>query len=173
MPERILSITLLNTMIETTQFHRPWMMEPFARRRVGALWLASMVRPAFRQLMYYAGIRDRSATPAAELDAYVDLLKREDSGRAFLKVMRGFEFTAAKERLYTSVVRYVPYPVQVVWGANDPTLKLSTYGERAKRVTGVAAVYPVPGKHFPQEHQAAAIADRIASLAAANQAAAA
>lgn len=166
MPERIKSITLLNTIIDAAEFHRPWMMEPFARRRVGEVWLASMIKPVFRQLMYYAGVRNRAATPPAELDAYVDLLKREDGGRAFLKIMRGFEQTPAKQRLYTSAVRGVPYPVQVVWGAHDPTLKLSTYGELAKRITGVAAIHGVPGKHFLQEDQAPAIADRIAALAA-------
>jgi pimeloyl-ACP methyl ester carboxylesterase len=166
MPERIKSITLLNTMIDAEEFHRPWMMEPFARRGVGELWLASMIKPAFRQLMYYAGIYNRAATPPEELDAYVDLLKREDGGRAFLKVMRGFEQTAAKQRLYTSAVRDVPYPVQVVWGAHDPTLKLSTYGELAKHITGAAAIHDVPGKHFLQEDQAPAIADHIAALAA-------
>lgn len=165
MPERVKSITLLNTLIQTTHFHRPWMMEPFARRGIGQLWLTSMTKPTFRALMYHAGIRDRSATPPGELDAYVELLKREDSGRAFLKIMRGFELTAAKERLYTNTIRDVPYPVQIVWGANDPTLKLSTYGERAKRITGVGTIHPVPGKHFLQEDQAPAIADHIAALA--------
>jgi pimeloyl-ACP methyl ester carboxylesterase len=165
MPERIRSITVLNTAIEVARFHRPWMMEPFARRGVGKLWLASMIKPAFRQLMYYAGIHDRAATPPAELDAYVDLIKREDGGQTFLKIMRGFEPTAAKQRRYTSVVRDVPYPVQVVWGANDPTLKLSVYGEQAKRATGVAAIHALPGKHFLQEDQAPAIADQIAALA--------
>jgi pimeloyl-ACP methyl ester carboxylesterase len=165
MPERIKSLTLLNTLIEVERFHRPWMMEPFAHRGLGELWLASMIKPVFRELMYYAGIRDRSATPAAELDAYVDLLKREDRGRTFLEIMRGFERTAAKQRLYEGVVRDVPYPVQVVWGADDPALKLSVYGEQARRTTGVQTVHTVPAKHFLQEDQAPAIAERIAALA--------
>jgi haloalkane dehalogenase len=165
MPERIMSLTILDTVIEVERFRRPWMMEPFARRGIGELWLASMVKPMFRQLMYYAGIRDRSATPPAELDAYVDLLKREDGGRAFLKIMRGFERTPAKQRLYVGAVRDVPYPVQVVWGAEDPALKLSVYGEQARRVTGTDAVHTLPAKHFLQEDQAPAIAERIAALA--------
>jgi haloalkane dehalogenase len=165
MPARIKSITLLNTMIMTAEFAPPWMMEPFTRRGAGDLWLASMIKPVFRQLMYYAGIRERSATSPAELDAYVDLLKREDGGRAFLKIMRGFERTEVKQRLYRTAVRDVPYPVQVVWGANDPTLRLSVYGEQAKRVTGVAAIHTVPGKHFLQEDQSPAIAGQIAAFA--------
>ena len=80
MSERIKSLTILNTMIEVERFHRPWMMEPFAHPGVGELWLASMIKPVFRQLMYYAGLRDRSATPPAELDAYVELLRARGRG---------------------------------------------------------------------------------------------
>jgi haloalkane dehalogenase len=165
MKERVKSMTVLNTIIEVEHFRRPWMMEPFARPGIGEAWLASMIKPVFRQLMYYAGIGDRSAAPAAELDAYVDLLKREDGGRAFLKIMRGFERTAAKQRLYLGVVRDAPYPIQVVWGADDPALKLSLHGEQARRATRVPTIHTVRAKHFLQEDQAPAVAERIAALA--------
>ena len=166
MPQRIASLTILNAMIEVERFRRPWMMEPFARRGVGELWLDATIKPAFRQMMYYAAIRDRAAISAAELDAYLDLLKGEDRGRAFLRIMRGFERTAEKERLYVSAVREVPYPVQVVWGADDPALKLSVHGEQARRAAGVETVHTLPAKHFVQEDQAPAVAERIAALAA-------
>jgi pimeloyl-ACP methyl ester carboxylesterase len=166
MPDRILSLTILNTIIEVDGFRRPWMMEPFARRGVGEVWLASMTAPVFQGLMYYAGIKDRSATSPAELAAYVTLLKRQDRGRAFLKVMRGFERTAAKQALYTRVVRDAAERVQVIWGSHDPALKLSVYGEQARRIAGVQTVHTVPGKHFLQEDQAPAIAERIVALAA-------
>jgi pimeloyl-ACP methyl ester carboxylesterase len=169
-PDRIRSLTILNTMIEVERFRRPWMMEPFARRGLGELWLGSTVKPAFRALMYYAGVRDRSAVQPAEIDAYLELLKRDDGGRAFLRIMRGFERTAAKERLYVGAVRDVPYPVQVIWGADDPALKLSAEGEQARRATGLSEIHTVPAKHFLQEDQAPAIAERVAALAAAGTA---
>jgi haloalkane dehalogenase len=163
-PERVLSLTLLNTMIEVEGFQRPRLMEPFAHRGIGELWLASMVPLTFRQLMYYAGIADRSAVPVAELDAHVELLKREDGGAAFLKVMRGFERTAEKSRLYRRAVADVPYPVQIVWGARDPSLKLAAEGEHARRLAGAARMHTLPAKHFLQEDHAPAIAERIAAL---------
>jgi pimeloyl-ACP methyl ester carboxylesterase len=167
-PERVLSLTLLNTMIEVDRFHRPWMMEPFAHRGIGQVWLASMVPLTFRQLMYYAGIADRRAVPVAEIDAHVELLKREDGGAAFLKIMRGFELTADKSRLYRGTVAEVPYPVQIVWGARDPALKLSVQGEQARTLTGGAQMHTLQAKHFLQEDQAPAIAERIAALGQAN-----
>jgi haloalkane dehalogenase len=165
MPGRVRSLTLLNTIVEVETFKRPWSMEPFARRGLGEIYLATLTKPAFRQLMNLQGVRDRGATPKEEIYAYVDLLKREDRGRAFLKIMRGFERTAEKRRLYEGVLRDVPYPVQIVWGADDPALKLAVHGEQARRAAGVKEIHTVPAKHFLQEDQAPAIATRVAALA--------
>ena len=164
-PGRVRSLTVLNTLIEVNGFRRPWSMEPFARRGIGEVYLATMAKPAFRQLFYLQGLEDRSATPKEEIDAYVDLLKRGDGGKAFLKVMRGFERTAQKQRLYESALRDVPYPVQVVWGAKDPALRLEKEGEAARRIAGLDEIHELPAKHFLPEDQAPAIAERVASIA--------
>jgi len=63
---------------------RPWSMEPFARRGLGEVYLRTLSKPAFRVLMSLQGVADRSSVTNGELDAYVELLKREDGGRAFL-----------------------------------------------------------------------------------------
>ena len=62
-------------------------------------------------------------------------------------------------------VRDVPYPVQAVWAADDPTMTLAVYGEKARAAAGLPRVRTVPGKHFPQEDQAPALARAIAELA--------
>ncbi len=165
LPGRVRSLTVLNTIIDVDTFKRPWSMEPFARRGVGEVYLKMLSKPAFRALMALQGVADRSAVSNAELDAYVDLLKRDDGGRAFLKIMRGFERTEAKRDLYRSVVGSDDYPVQVVWGAQDPALSLATHGETARRAAGVETVHALPGKHFLQEDNAPAIAELVAELA--------
>jgi pimeloyl-ACP methyl ester carboxylesterase len=164
-PERIRSLTILNSLIEAHTFRRPWSMEPFAHRGIGALYLRSLVKPGFLRLMYLQGIEDRTATPKEEIYAYVDLLKREDGGRAFLKIMRGFERTREKRDLYVSTVREVPYPVQIVWGANDPVLTLGKRGEEMRRAARLEEIHTVPAKHFLQEDQAPAVAEHVAALA--------
>jgi pimeloyl-ACP methyl ester carboxylesterase len=55
----------------------------------------------------------------------------------------------------------------VIWGAADPALKLATFGEAARRITGVDAVHQLPAKHFLQEDQAEPLADLIASFVSA------
>lgn len=164
MPERILSLTVLDTIVAVADLKRPWSMEPFARRRIGELYLRALTKPAFRGLMALQGIADRSAVPAAELDAYVDLLKREDGGRAFLQVMRGFQRTPEKERLYRGVVGSDAYPVQVVWGDQDPALSIERHGEIARAAAGVDTIHRLPAKHFLQEDQAPALAAQIATF---------
>ena len=165
MPDRVRSLTILNTVLDVASFRRPWSMQPFALRGVGEVWLRSMVKPAFVRLMYLQGILNREATPVEEIEAYVDLLKREDGGRAFLRIMRGFERTPEKQALYRAAVHAVSYPVQIVWGAEDPALKLAVHGEAARRAAGLAEIHALPAKHFLQEDQAPAVAARIADLA--------
>lgn len=165
MPQRIASLTILNTLIKVSHFNKPWVMRPFELPLLGELWLASLIKPFFRVLMAMQGIADRSGTPDAELDAWVDLLKRDDGGRAFLKIMRHFETTIEKEQRYLATVRDVPYPVQIIWGDRDPALRWERYGREAEQATGLNATARLPAKHFLPEDQAPAIARHIAALA--------
>jgi haloalkane dehalogenase len=165
LPTRVRSLTILNTFIEVDHFRRPLVMQPFAWPVAGELWLAAMSHRLFVTLMRWIGVADRSV-PDVELAAYVDLLKHGDGGRAFLRIMRGFELSAQKRHLYEGVVGDVPYPVQVVWGARDPALRLAVHGNQVIRATRGAPVHTVPGKHFLPEDQAPAIAELISVLAA-------
>ncbi len=167
MPGRIASLTVLDTLVEVDTFKRPWSMEPFARRGIGEVYVRTLSKPAFRMLMRLQGVENAGAVPRAEVDAYVDLLHLGDGGHAFLKIMRGFERTRAKRDLYNRVLGDGRYPVQIVWGANDPVLKLAVEGEAARRAAGVEKIHTVPAKHFLQEDQAPAVAGHIARLAAA------
>lgn len=164
-PERVLSLTALNTLVDAASFHRPWPMHPFSIRGVGELWLGSMWRLPFRQLYYLTGIGDRAAVPPVEVDTHHALLKRTDGGRAFLKIMRGFELGEAKERFFFDGLADHPYPAQVVWGENDTMLN-EKRRIPVQRALGVEHATLLPAKHFLQEDQAAAVTEAIASLAA-------
>jgi pimeloyl-ACP methyl ester carboxylesterase len=163
-PERVRSLTVLNTLVSVDGFRRPWPMEPFARRGVGELWLRSMRRPAFRALMRRTGILDQAKVSDAELDAHLDLLRRDDGGRAFLRIMRSFERTAAKQELYARALGG-PYPVQVVWGDQDPFLRVGEQGEAARRAAGLPSIHTVPARHFVPEDQGAAVAAHVRDIA--------
>ena len=163
-PQRVASMTILNTPVEVDTFRRPWAMQPFAVPGIGPAYLTLLRKPMFRLLMRRQGIADLSAVSADDLDAYVDLLKRGDGGAAFLKIMRGFELTRAKRDLYVGLLGSGAFPIQAVWGEADPALKIGLQGEQVRRAAGLEQLHRLPGKHFLQEDQAPAIADLVAAF---------
>jgi pimeloyl-ACP methyl ester carboxylesterase len=44
-PQRVASLTALNTIVRVASFKRPWSMEPFARRGIGEIYLRSSSTP--------------------------------------------------------------------------------------------------------------------------------
>ena len=164
-PQRVLSLTILNTVVDVDGWTPPWTMRPFRWPVIGGLWAAGMAPPVFRFLMQLQGIGDFTQVSNAEVNVYLSLMKGDDGGRAFRKVSRSAQATAAKQELYRQVVSSRSYPVQVVWAAQDPAMPIGTYGERARAAAGLARIERIPGKHFPQEDQAAAISTRVSSIA--------
>ena len=159
--ERIRSLTVLDTMIEVDTFNRPCMMEMFARRGIGELWLAGTTPPLWAALMRYAG----GTATRGEWTAHLDLLKRDDGGRAFLRIMRGFERTRAKRDLYVETLRTLDRPARVVWGGRDAALPLRPHAGDVLRALGSDAnLHVLPrARHFLQEDHAAQLAELIAA----------
>jgi len=91
LPERVATLTIFNTMIDVTTFKPPWSMQPFRYRGLGEMWLKGLNKPMFRMLMRLQGVRDRRAISDAELNAYLELMKGDDRGRSFLRIMRRTE----------------------------------------------------------------------------------
>jgi pimeloyl-ACP methyl ester carboxylesterase len=163
-PDRVLSMTLLNTIVEVQDFHRPWPMEPFAHRGIGEAWLASLRLPyAFTAIMRLVGVSGR--VPRDELECWVPLLFGDDGGDAFLKIMRGFELTDAKREAYVRAVRATPYPVQIVWGARDTMLPWKRHGVAIQRASGLTHATLLPAKHFVPEDCPKEIAEAVSRLA--------
>ncbi|MBJ7353986.1 MAG: alpha/beta fold hydrolase [Thermoleophilaceae bacterium] len=168
-PERILSLTILNTLIAVDGFKKPWVMRPFGVRVLGELWLATLNRFSLVPLMWAIGVKDRRALSAADIGVYARLLKRDDGGKAFLKVMRGFEPTASKQREYLELLSEADFPVEIVWGKNDPALPIERFGAEAQAAAPDANFTALPGRHFFQEEQPEAIAQRITAAAGASR----
>jgi haloalkane dehalogenase len=163
-PERVASLTILNTMVEVHTFRKPWPMRPFAWPMLDRVWLNAGRGPVFRRLMRLTGLSPQTRITNGEIAVHQSLLLGSDGARAFRKIMRGFETTRAKTGLYARALSNAPYPVQVLWGVDDPFLKFGTYGLIAARSVGIDSPTPVPGRHFFPEDSPAEIADHIVRL---------
>ncbi len=165
-PERILSATVLNTMLDPGEFKRPWVMAPYARRGLGEMWLRSTPLPAFVALFRNQGVARRDAISRADVEVYRHLVRRDDNGRAFLRIMRGFDLSEERSRaLAEGLGAARSFPARIVWGELDPALGLEQLAV-AQRVTGIEEPTRVPAKHFLQEDFAPEIAQVVADLVA-------
>ena len=163
--ERVKSLTVLNSMLDIENFTKPLPMRPFALPVLGEAELATMNHTTWRLMLEYAGLEDIDAVPEAERNAYIDLLKREDGGSAFLKIMRNFEQTEEFSRLCYSAVHDAPYPIQLIWGKNDRFLDPETYAAQFQAAAPDAPLYLVESKHFLQEEFPDFIVDKVVELA--------
>jgi pimeloyl-ACP methyl ester carboxylesterase len=160
-PDRIKSLTVLNALVDVSQFRRPWVMEPFAWPVVGRLWLQSARTPMFYVLNKTFGTRNINR---AESAAYAQLLLGPDSGRAFLQIMRSFERTLAFEQGIKAVLKARKFPAQIIWGKDDPALRMKKYAPHLLKALDLESYEVVYGKHFLQEDSSPAIASLIARL---------
>jgi haloalkane dehalogenase len=161
-PDRIKSLTVLNTVVNVSTFHRPWSMEPFAWPMIGKLWLQSARTPLFYMLLKMQGMNRISL---AEANAYGKLLLGQDHGAAFLKMMRGFERTVEFELGIKSALAARKFPAQVIWSKQDPALRLNKYVPDLLEILQLDHYETVRGKHFLQEDSFKDIAQLIAKIA--------
>ncbi|MFW2383040.1 MAG: alpha/beta fold hydrolase, partial [Acidimicrobiales bacterium] len=101
-PDRILSLTVLNTLTEVASFRKPLVMRPFTVPVLGRLWILQMNSPAIFPFFRWKGV---TAGPTyEELRVYGELLVHGDGGRSFQQIMAGFETTPEFEkRILTSL----------------------------------------------------------------------
>jgi haloalkane dehalogenase len=164
-PDRVLSLTVLDTLVGVASFRPVWTLAPMRVRGIGPLWLRSLSRPLFTWLYYLQGIADRAAVPRHEVHAHYELLRRGDRGVSLMRMMRGMELTEAKQRFLWEGLAEHPYPARIVWGERDPALGLDQM-RMAQEVLRVEDPVVLPAKHFLQEDHAADVAHLIGDLAA-------
>ncbi len=164
-PDRVLSLTVLDTVMGIASFRPVWTMAPMRVRGLGAIWLRSLSRFLFTQLYYLQGIANKAAVPRHEVHAHYDLLRRGDRGASLLRIMRGIELTEAKQRFLWEGLAERRYPVRIVWGERDPALGLDQM-RIAQEVLRVEDPVVLPAKHFLQEDHADDVAQAIGDLAA-------
>ena len=164
-PNRIMSLTVLNTWVDVVNFKKPVVMRPFEKRVLGEAELKMLTHLTWPVMFNQMGVNDSSRINLSEINAYVDLLKREDNGKAFLKIMRNFDNSREFRDECYKAVQSKDYPVQAIWGAKDPALQLEEYGEEIKRVAGLKEIHTMKARHFLQEEAWLGIADKIVDLA--------
>lgn len=161
---RIRSITVLNAMLDIEHFVKPLPMRPFEKPLLGEAELAMLTPATFPLMMKTAGVVDNHVISHDEMAAYIHLLKREDEGKAFLKIMRSFEQTKAFSQSCYAAFTNPAYKVQLIWGEADPFLSYEKYAKQFEQARPGIPVTKVRSKHFLQEEQYETIAVKVKEL---------
>ena len=161
---RVQSITILNSMLDVAHYHKPWPMKPFNIPLLGEAELSMINDTTWPVMMQYAGVAHMNQITDTEMMAYVNLLKREDNGKAFLKIMRHFERSEEFTEICCSSIQNTSYPVQLIWGVEDPFLTYEEYGATFEKARPQMKIYKLPAKHFLQEDEYAFIAGKVKDM---------
>lgn len=164
-PERVRSLTVLDTVVDVDAFRRLPVLELALRLRVGDVLMRTLPGAAWHVAMHRLGVLDPAALTRAESDAWLTLMRGDDGGRAILHLARRLETTPALAARLAAAIAALDVPQQLVWATDDPVLPLATAGARARDRIG-GPLHLVPGRHFLQEESYAAIAEHVARLAA-------
>lgn len=87
----------------------------------------------FLLMMKGAGVVNSAVISYNEMAAYIYLLKRQDRGKAFLKIIRKFEQTKQFTEDCYRGWQDPAYPVQLIWGDKDPYLPYEHKGKEFEK----------------------------------------
>jgi haloalkane dehalogenase len=158
-PGRVLSLTILNTTLAMRRM--PFPGEVYAR-------IAHQVRGpmgsfrAWRRMLDAVGVVDPMVLSDVDVEVHRRLALGSDGGAGYLNIMRVLRQGHDRGR-YSPVIdsRAAGYPIQVVWGARDPLLRLRREGLDILRVSGLSSITALSAKHYLQEERAAEVSDLI------------
>ncbi|WP_373056106.1 alpha/beta fold hydrolase [Zunongwangia sp. H14] len=163
--EKVLSLSILNTWVDVVNFKKPLPMRPFEKKILGQAELKMLTRKTWPLMFSTLAVSTASGIPENEIKAYVDLLKREDNGKAFLKIMRNFASSKEFQNLCLQAVQNTPYPIQAIWGKDDPGLTYERYGKEIKEYANLETITLLSSRHLLQEEVWEEIAAQIDALA--------
>lgn len=161
-PDRIMSLTVLNTLL--TLRHTPFPGEVYGR--FADRFRGVLTSPAlFRQLMLRVGIDDASAVTAEDIDVHRRLLLDADQGAAYLRIIRALRQKDVGPWDDVVDCRFAPYPVDIGWGGRDPILSLRRFGYPMLRASHLPQLRVMRAKHYLQEDRPDEVAALIACTA--------
>jgi pimeloyl-ACP methyl ester carboxylesterase len=78
-------------------------------------------------------------------------LKSSDAGFALLAAIRNLQIGAVTTEISQGLTT-APFPVQLIWGANDPWLPIEQAQAAVKSIPKGELATIAEGAHYPQEH---------------------
>jgi haloalkane dehalogenase len=170
-PERVHSMTVLDTMLDLASFQLPFPMNIFPIPIIGDLSAAMLSPWLFRKFMHLRGVVDPEACNHEEAVAWVWLLNRREGRETFLKIMESFPWRRERFLLTAKILQALgkeqEVGMQIVWAKGDVAIPpAQAHYVRDHFNVGDVTVDPntihsIPGGHFFQLESPDAIVAQI------------
>ena len=159
-PERIKSLTILNTIVFKEGFNPPVKMKKGFKAKT-AMWAyrSWLLRPILMKGLFSSTLKKETKLTKCEKFGYKKPLKESKT-----RAMYWF-FTQTKEGFpnYEDVYSKINIPVCVIWGSKDEMLKIEPQKEKIKQTFNVKEehFHVIDSKHFIQEEKPDFIINQI------------
>ena len=171
-PERVHSITVLNTMLDIANFSPSFPLNFFHIPFMGDFVFDTITPWVFRQFMHLRGVADPKACDHDEAVAWVWLLKRKEGRDTVLKIMESFPWRrdriAWTDKILEGLGKQDKIGMQIVWARGDvaiPPSQARYVRDNFNNIINVTAdkntIHALPGRHYFQLESADAIVDQI------------
>ena len=164
-PEKLRSLTILNTLLDVAVFRRPfpmWLYVVPAFRHVAVrAQSARLLAPVMRRI----GLKHAEAMTLDEIASYPALLRHNDGLRPFLDVMAGFVLTAEHGDFLREGLKAHPAPIQLVWREHEVAIPRHQL-EHIRTHLPLRHSHFVDARHFLQQDAAGPLAGHVADFCA-------
>lgn len=163
-PDRVESLTVLDTMFDIESFNPPFPMFFFPLPIVGNIAIATFLPWVVRHFMYLRGVEEKAACDHDEAVAWVWLLKNNQGSSSFSTIMKSFPKNKDK-KLLTQKIKNVlgqehKIVMHIVWAEGDVAIPQSQC-QYIQDNFNVKYIHKVKGKHFFQLEGAEAIVGHV------------
>ncbi len=163
-PERIASLTIMDTPFDASRFRPPFPVSLFAIPVIRQAAIRLTSARLFHAIMKRQGVHDPTTITLDDTRAYLTMLAHDGGRRSYLAIMRGDDVRPDHRATMRAGLAQIQGPIQAVWGAHDRAVP-AFHTEVLAADVALSAFHRLEAGHFLQEEVPEACARHIVALA--------
>lgn len=151
-PERVASLTIMDTPFEAARFRPPFPVSLFAVPFIRQAAIRLTHPRLFHAIMQRRGVHDAQAVTLDDTRAYLAMLAHDGGRRSFLDILRGDDLRPDHAEVMRAGLASLGAPIQAIWGRFDrgvPRFHL----DHLRANVRLRALHELDAGHFLQEEQ--------------------
>lgn len=162
-PEKVKSVTIMNTILDVAVFSPPFPMWLYRVPVVRQIMMYTQNAVLFAPIMRRIGVQHKDRISFSEISTYLALLAHNHGRQPFLDIMAGFDLTREFGNYLREGMQKLNVPMQMIWGEHEIAIPRHQCDYIQKHLP-LKHVHWVDARHFLQEDQAEACVKHTADF---------